>query len=167
MSTGAQIDRLFEGDRFPTQSFGDLVAIESENPIGNTGIMQLTPTPNDYLIVLTDPRPESDALRETIRSLQTLPVDIRMRTIVVNTDRPSTNRKFLKKNDLLGKVRMFSDESKDCMRAMTALDSNRYSITMFLVANDKIQKLARDVDQYAAAKVLRNAAKSFRESQPF
>jgi hypothetical protein len=169
----AGVDRLFEGDPAPVDCFEEIVNIKSENAIGRTGKERLVPwlrknpdRQRDYLIVLTDPRPKSDELRETINSLvSTLPSDILSRMIVINADSPSENRRWLKKSGFDEKMDVYSDEKLEWMRAYTALGEKRWSMTMFVIAEERIQKLARAVDQYAAPKVFRNAVKVLNDSR--
>ena len=47
----------------------------------------------DFLVVVTDPRERSTELRSIIPTLGKLPVDLRSKTIVINADKPSENRK--------------------------------------------------------------------------
>lgn len=46
------------------------------------------------------------------------------------------------------------------MRAYTALGQKRFSMCMFILADERIQKLARDVDGVLANRVIQNAVKS-------
>ena len=46
------------------------------------------------------------------------------------------------------------------MQAYTALGQKRFSICMFILADERIQKLARDVDGVFANRVIQNAVKS-------
>jgi len=90
-----------------------------------------------------------------------LPLDVRSRTIIVNADSPSENRRWLKKAGLLDdKVDVYSDEKMEWMRAYTALGENRWSMTMFIIQKGKVAKLARDIDQYGACRAVRNAVKA-------
>ena len=161
-------DRLFEGDPAPQDCFEGLVGIQLEKEIGKAGKERLLPwfgkKNSDYLVVLTDPRPESFELRETVNNvLADLPLDIRNKIIIVNADRPAENRRWLKKTG--HKAVVYSDENKEFMRAMTALGEDRWSITMFVLADERVQKLAREVDQYGASRAIRNAVKSLRETR--
>lgn len=121
----AGVDRLFEGDPAPVDCFEEIVNIKSENAIGRTGKERLVPwlrknpdRQRDYLIVLTDPRPKSDELRETINSLvSTLPSDILSRMIVINADSPSENRRWLKKSGFDEKIDVYSDEKQTSSKA--------------------------------------------------
>ena len=51
------------------------------------------------------------------------------------------------------------------MRAYTALGENRWSMTMLVIADGRVQKLARDVDQYGATRTVQNAVKSLGEAR--
>jgi hypothetical protein len=46
------------------------------------------------------------------------------------------------------------------MRAYTALGQKRFSMCMFILADERIQKLARDIDGVLANRVIQNAVKS-------
>ena len=66
----------------------------------------------------------------------------------------------MKKNGMWERMEIFSDEKLDWMRAYTALGRKRFSMSMFIVANERIQKLARDMDGDMASRVIQNAVKS-------
>ena len=193
-STVSGIERIFEGDPAPVECFEELVGIISENAIGSAGKERLVPwlgkkgssssssgKKDDYLVVLTDPRPKSYELQQTVKNLQAeLPADIRARLVVINADSPAENRRWLKKSQLLSsssssspsdgsfnndemKLQVYSDEKMEWMRTYTSLGEKRWSMTMFVLSNERVQKVARDVDQYGAAKTIRNAVRALRE----
>lgn len=167
--SGAGVDRIFEGDPAPEECFEELVSIKSENAIGVTGKQRLVPwlrknaaRHDDYTVIISDPRPQSPELRETVRNMMNeLPLDVRSRTVIVNADSPSENRRWLKKAGLPDdKVDVYSDEKMEWMRAYTALGENRWSMTMFIIQKGKVAKLAREIDQYGACRAVRNACKA-------
>ena len=163
------VDRLFEGDPAPDLPFKHLVSIQTGNEISDSGAQRIVPwlrkaRQDDYLLVLSEPRLESPELRETLMSLLSLPSDVLSRMIVINADSPAANRRWLKKNEgLNGKIEIYSDEKKEWMRAYTALGEDRLSMTLFLLSEGRVQKLVREVDVYAASRVIRNAIKSFEQ----
>jgi len=69
------------------------------------------------------------------------------------------SRRWLKKNDGV-KLDIYSDENKEWMKAYTALGEKRLSMCMFVIADERIQKLAREVDGVLASRVIQNAVKS-------
>jgi len=157
-SRRAIVDRLFEGDPAPTDPFGDLVDVERDVALGDRGARNLL-AKHQYTIVLCDPRPKSYELRTALDNIAgTLPHDLRNKLIVINADSPAENRRHWKKKGL--KLQVYSDENKDWMRSYTALGDKRWSIGMYIIANEKIQKLARDVDSISASRTIRNAVKS-------
>jgi hypothetical protein len=161
------LDRLFEGDPAPTQPFEELVSIKSENAIGDTGMRRLVPwlknTKSDYLIVVCDPRVKSPELREAATSLYSgLPKDMLSKLIVVNADTPAESRRWLKKSNLED-MNVFSDEKREWMQSYTALGEDRWSMTMFVIADERIQKVSRDMDTISAVKVIQNAVKAMNE----
>jgi hypothetical protein len=176
---GAGKDHLFEGDPAPTDCFEELVSIKSENAIGVTGKQRLVPwlhkntaRHEDCVVVLTDPRRQSVELRETVKGIVTdLPKDVQNKLIVINADSPAENRRWLKKSGLMSNtgdlqqptLDVYSDEKMEWMRSYTALGDKRWSMTMFVLASGKIQKLAREVNQYDATKTIQNAVKAFLE----
>lgn len=91
LKTGSGIDRLFEGDDAPSDPFEDLLIPQSGNTLGKAGAERLLG--NDYVVILTDPRPKSSELRLTIPSLTSLPKDLLAKLIVVNADSPAENRR--------------------------------------------------------------------------
>jgi hypothetical protein len=177
---GAGKDLLFEGDPAPTDCFEELVSIKSENAIGSTGKQRIVPwlhknvaRHDDYIVVLTDPRMQSLELRESVKILLLeLPKDIQSRLIVINADSPAENRRWLKKsgfssptNDDIQQptLEVYSDEKMEWMRSYTALGDKRWSLSMFVLAAERIQKLAREVDQYGASRTIQNAVKAHLE----
>ena len=112
-------------------------------------------------MVITDPREKSSELRQAITSVcKSLPKPILSKTIIINADAPPENRRWLKKNKLEEDVTIFSDEKREWMREYTALGETRWSMTMFILGDGKIQKLVREFDQDLAPTVVRNAVKS-------
>ncbi|KAL9179817.1 hypothetical protein ACHAXT_007787 [Thalassiosira profunda] len=97
--------RLYEGDPAPTSPFAELLSIENGEPIGKGGMKRLVPwegsksaTTSDYLVVVTDPRPKSSELRTAMKRLSgALSSDVLKKCLVINTDSPAENRRFLKK----------------------------------------------------------------------
>lgn len=143
---GAGVDRIFEGDPAPEECFEELVSIKSENAIGATGKQRLVPwlrknsaRHGDYLVIVSDPRPQSPELRDTVTAMMSeLPLDIRGRLVIVNSDSPAENRRWLKKSGFPdGKLEVYSDEKMEWMRAYTALGENRWSMTMFILAGER------------------------------
>lgn len=167
------IERLFEGDPVPVNCFEELINIKTENAIGVQGKERLVPwlakNPDkhgDYLVIVTDPRPKSTELRGTAANLLAeLPADILRRLIIVNADSPAENRRWLKKEGMEGKIEVFSDEKMEWMRAYTALGEKRWSMSMFIIAHGRVQKLVREMDFYAASRAIRNAVKSMNEAR--
>lgn len=169
----AGVDRLFEGDPAPTDCFEELVSIKSENAIGRTGKERLVPwlhknsaRHSDYLVIMCDPRPKSPEFRQTVQNLLVdMPHDIASRIIFVNADSPAENRRWMKKTDLTDKVDVYSDEKLQWMRSYTALGEKRWTMTMFIIADERVSRLAREVDLYGATKTIRNAVKALNEAR--
>ena len=161
------VDRRFEGDAAPAAPFEELVSIKSENVLGSAGAARLVPwlrknegRRSEYLAIISDPRPKSTELRSTIKQLAaSLPPHLLERLIVINADSPAENRRWMKKNDAF-QVEIYSDEKMEWMRSYTALGEKRWSMTLFVIADERIQKLARDIDGIQATKVVTNAINS-------
>jgi hypothetical protein len=159
---------MFEGDPAPAEPFEELVSIKTDNVIGAQGAERLVPwfgknaeRQRDYLVVFCDPRMKSNELQQAVQNMiQDLPAPILSRTIVINADTPAENRRWLKKSALEGKIDVYSDEKMDFMRSYTALGDQRWSMTMFVLADERVQKLAREVDEYAASRAIRKAVDS-------
>jgi len=168
ITSGSGVDRIFEGDPAPEECFEELVSIKSENAIGATGKQRLVPwlrknpaRHGDYLVIISDPRPQSPELRDSVASiLNELPLDIRSRMVIVNADSPAENRRWIKKAGIEDKVEVYSDEKLSWMRAYTALGENRWSMTMFVICGHKVAKLAREIDMYGVSRAVRNAVKA-------
>lgn len=160
--------RLYEGDPAPSSPFADLLNIENGEPIGKGGMKRLVPWERssgsgDYLVAITDPRPKSVELRTAMKRLTgALGPEVLKKCIVINTDTPAENRRFLKKN-LGGEdadLRIFCDEDMGWMREYTALGEKRFSITMFVLKKGRVEKLAREVEAEVLPMVVKNAISS-------
>jgi hypothetical protein len=46
-----------------------------------------------------------------------------------------------------------------------ALGETRWSMTMFIISNERVQKVAREVDRYGAGKAMRYAVKTLSEKR--
>lgn len=160
-------DRLFEGDPAPTAAFEELISIKSENAIGETGAKRLVPwlrnsASDDYLVVISDPRVKSTEFHDAIRAVRSeLTNDIVGKIVFINADTPAENRRFLKKNNLMDTgIKLFSDEKREWMQSYTALGENRWSMTMFIISKERIQKLVRELASVDAAIVVDKAIKA-------
>ncbi|CAJ1961621.1 unnamed protein product [Cylindrotheca closterium] len=159
-------DLLFEGDPAPTEEFNCLIPTTSEQPIGEMGAKRLVPWTrdgrgSDFLVVVCDPRIKSNDLREITKAISMeLPKNLLKETIVISADSPAENRRFLKKSNVAN-IDMFSDESKTWMKAYTALGAQKLYSTMYIVADGRIQRIARDLDPLDAVTTIRNADKSY------
>ena len=161
------MDRFFEGDPAPSEAFEELVSIKSENAIGAATVKRLIPwlrntNKSDYVVVVSDPREKSPEFQSTVRDLASeLPKDIFSKILFINADTPAQNRRFLKKNGISDtKIRLFSDEKREWMQAYTALGENRWSMTLFVLADERVQKIVREYSQISASDVLKNAVKA-------
>ena len=115
------------------------------------------------MVVLCDPRPESSDLQSAVRQIWADCQDVRTRFVVINSDRPSQSRKWLKKQGwTTNGPKVFADETKAWMRAYTALGDTRWSMTLFVLAGSRVQKLVRDVDVYTVGQVV---PKAFQQSK--
>jgi len=168
------IVRLYEGDPAPTSPFAELLSIENGEPIGKGGMKRLVPWEgsrtahsSDYLVVITDPRPKSLELRTAMRRLSgALTGDALRKCLVINTDTPGENRRFVKKN--LSKkedgssptLRILCDENMEWMREYTALGEKRFSMTVFVLKEGRVAKIAREVEAEVLPMVVKNAIQS-------
>jgi len=162
------VDRLFEGDPAPTQVFEELVSIKSENAIGETGATRLLPWlrknggggGKGYLIVVCDPRVKSPDFRDTVKAFR-MEKEILSHAIFINADTPAENRRWLKKDKLMDSgIRLFSDEKREWMRTYTALGEQRWSMTLFILAEERVQKLVRELASVNAPLVVERAIKA-------
>lgn len=123
------VDRIFEGDPAPTQCFSALIDIETGQELNENAMKTLIPEGDDYLLVLCDPRAESEDLRQTTKELYgNLSPDDRRRLIVINSDSPAENKRWLKKQPLPGQGRVYSDPNRQWMRTYTALGTKRWYV---------------------------------------
>lgn len=162
--------RLYEGDPAPTSPFIELLSIENGEPIGKGGMKRLVPWEgsrsagsDDYLVVVTDPRPKSAELRTAMKRLSgAMAGDALRKCVVINTDTPAENRRFVKKN-LGGEdsdLRIFCDENLEWMREYTALGEKRFSMTMFVLKKGRVEKIVREVEAEVLPMVVKNAIRS-------
>ena len=126
--------RLYEGDPAPTSPFAELLNIENGEPIGKGGMKRLVPWEGskssgsaDYMVVITDPRPKSIELRTAMKRLAgAFGSDVLKKCVIINTDTPAENRRFMKKNfgeeiEQQSGFRILCDENMEWMREYTAL----------------------------------------------
>ena len=168
----AGADRIVEGDPAPVECFAELVSIKTEAPIGLDAAERLVPWTgktshkHDFLVCFADPRPKSPELRKTMKKLLTdLPPDELKRLIIINSDSPAENRRWLKRNGLWDKLQVYSDEKMEWMQAYTALGEKRWSMSMFLIADELVQKLAREVDVDRASRTILNAVNQIHQQR--
>mmetsp|Transcript_7537 Transcript_7537/g.18465 ORF Transcript_7537/g.18465 Transcript_7537/m.18465 type:complete len:319 (+) Transcript_7537:37-993(+) len=161
------VDRFFEGDPAPSEAFEELVSIKSENAIGGPAAKRLLPwlrnaNKDDYVVVVSDPREKSPEFQNTLRDLSSeLPRDIFSKIVFINADTPAQNRRLLKKNNISeSNIRLFSDEKREWMQAYTALGENRWSMTLFVLADERVQKVVREFSSISASDVVKNAVKA-------
>ena len=143
------------------------MSIKSENAIGGPAAKRLIPwlrnsNKSDYVVVVSEPREKSPEFQNTVRDLSAeLPKDIFSKILFINADTPAQNRRFLKKNGISDtRIRLFCDEKREWMRAYTALGENRWSMTMFVLADERVQKVVREYSQISASNVLQSAVKA-------
>jgi hypothetical protein len=141
---------------------------------------------SDYIILLCDPRSESDDLRGATRQLWSeLPAELRNSLIVINADSPAENRRWFKQEGWFaaaassttattkkgataarpGAPLVYADPGRTWMRTYTALGSQRWSMTLFVVAAGRVQKLVRDVDVYTVGQVVPKAVAAYKEAK--
>eukprot|EP00977_Amphora_coffeiformis_P017166 scaffold5479_cov199-Amphora_coffeaeformis.AAC.105 len=168
------VERLFEGDPAPEGTCWEgLVIPQTDAPLGKVGMERLVPwlgktaNDDDYLLVICDPRPDSPDLQTTAQQLWSdLKPDLRQRLVIINADSPAQNRKWFKKNgwSTTGPT-VYSDTQREWMTAHTALGDKRWSMTLFVLASGRVQKLVRDLDVYTASKVVPKAVAAFKDAK--
>jgi len=112
--------------------------------------------------VMSDPRVKSPEFLSTVKSLSSeLPKDIFSKIVFINADTPAQNRRFLKKSNISeSSISLYSDEKREWMQAYTALGEDRWSMTLFVLAEERIQRLVREFSQISAANVVESAVKA-------
>mmetsp|Transcript_55474 Transcript_55474/g.64865 ORF Transcript_55474/g.64865 Transcript_55474/m.64865 type:complete len:315 (+) Transcript_55474:60-1004(+) len=163
------VDRIFEGDPAPDMPFEDLINMRTGVSLKKEGAEQLLPwrndkkKPNDFMLVISDPRPKSSALRSTVLSaVRDLPRDALDRLIIINVDTPQENSKFAKKNKLWDQnFKMFSDSNRDWMKSYTALGEERWTICAFLLSRGRVEHLIREVDPEISSNQLISLLQTF------
>merc|ERR1711935_1104295 len=116
----------------------------------------------EYVVIMSDPREKSPEFLSTLKDLSSeLPKDIFNKILFINADTPAQNRRFLKKNNISdSNIRLYSDEKREWMQAYTALGEKRWSMTLFVPADERIQKVVREFSQISASDVVKNAIKA-------
>eukprot|EP00804_Cyclotella_cryptica_P025331 CCRYP_012432-RA/>CCRYP_012432-RA protein AED:0.08 eAED:0.08 QI:286/1/1/1/1/1/3/86/315 len=169
------VARLYEGDPAPSTPFAELLDIQTEEPLGKSGVSRLIPwenssKANDYVVVITDPRPKSVELRSAMKKLCSGAVaeEIVKRCVIIDTDTPGENRRFLKKNFAEGSMveglTVLVDENLEWMREYTALGEKRFSMTMFVLSDGRCQKIAREVDADLICNAVTNAVRAMKSN---
>jgi hypothetical protein len=120
--------------------------------------------------MITEPRVKSPEFHDTVKSIKReLPKDLLSKLIFINADTPAENRRWLKKNNYLtneeeggggGGIRIFSDEKREFMQAYTALGDKRWSMTLFVIADERIQKIVRELSYVDAPAVVERAVRA-------
>lgn len=160
--------RLYEGDPAPSAPFERLLSIGNGEPLGPGGTKQLVPWERasasaDYLCVIADPRPKSTELRAGVSRLAAaLDAAALRQCVVINADTPAENRRFLKRKFVEGgpKVNILVDEDRSWMREYSALGEKRFSMTVFVLRDGRVAKLAREVEAEMLPIVVKNAITS-------
>ena len=60
-------------------------------------------------------------------------------------------------------LEVYSDEKMEFMRTYTALGDQRWTMTVYIIATERIQKLVRNVDQYTASRTIQNAIQAYKD----
>jgi hypothetical protein len=160
------VDRIMEGDPAKEAPFYDIVNIHTGNALGKEGASRMLPWLNtnqkDYLVIITDPREKSLDLRSTIKGISAnFPPNELSKLIVINADTPSENKRYLKKNDI-SNVNVYCDEKREWMREYTVLGENRWSMSVLILADKRVERLVRDVDLELAVPTIQNAIQSLK-----
>lgn len=161
------VDRIMEGDPAKEAPFYDIVNIHTGNALGKDGASRMLPWLNtnqkDYLVIITDPREKSPDLRSTIKGISaSFPPNELSKLIVINADTPSENKRYLKKNDI-SNVNIYCDEKREWMREYTVLGENRWSMSVLILADKRVERLVRDVDLELAVPTIQNAIQSLKK----
>jgi len=156
------VDRIFEGDPASVTPFEDLINIKSNNALGKVGTERLLPwlkknSSKDYLIFVCDPREKSSDLR---KAMKLLPGKLKGKKVIfISSDSPAESRRWIKKNEI-GDINIYADEKREWMRAYTALGAKRWSMSMFILADGRVEKLIRELDPDLMDKAITNAINS-------
>jgi hypothetical protein len=73
----------------------------------------------------------------------------------------STPKQPLQLQQQTQSLEVYSDEKMEFMRTYTALGDQRWTMTVYIIATERIQKLVRNVDQYTASRTIQNAIKAY------
>jgi len=161
------VERIMEGDPAKEGPFYDIVNIHTGNALGKDGASRMLPWLNtnqkDYLVIITDPREKSTDLRSTIKGISaSLPPEELSKLIVINADTPSENKRYLKKNEI-SNVNVYCDEKREWMREYTVLGENRWTMSVMILADNKVKRLVRDVDLELAIPTIQNVIQSLKK----
>jgi hypothetical protein len=86
-----------------------------------------------------------------------LPTPMKSSMIIVNADTPSENRRWIKKSAYDETLNVMSDEKLTWMRSYTALEEERWSMTLFVLEDGRVKRIVRDLDQFSASRVIVDA----------
>jgi len=163
------VNRLFEGDEIGSKPFEDLVSVQTEKALTELDVKKMlpwlkNPESNDYVIIFCDPRPKNNEFRKIISSCHGYyPRNMMSKCYFINADSPAENRRWIRKQKEIPAHQILSDEKRQWMRAVTALGEKRWSATMFIVAQGRIQSLVRDLDHEMLQTIVDNALKRYRD----
>lgn len=160
---------LFEGDHAPVQPFYHLVSVHTGVALNETTTGNILPWDNrnvlaqeeymDYTVIVSDPRAKSSEFRTTMKLFATgLPHEIQQRIIFINADTHAENKRWLKKNNV--HIELFSDEHKEWMKKYNTLGKQRWSMSMVILANGRVQRMVRELDFDSALRIVTNSVKT-------
>mmetsp|Transcript_10313 Transcript_10313/g.14795 ORF Transcript_10313/g.14795 Transcript_10313/m.14795 type:complete len:100 (+) Transcript_10313:211-510(+) len=91
-----------------------------------------------------------------------LPSHIIENMIVINSDTPGENRKWMRRNNV-SNLRIYSDEKMNWMKTYTMHGIEGLSIAIFIIADERVHKIAREVHGSETMEKLTNMVRSLRK----
>jgi len=164
------VSRLFEGDEISSKVFEDLVSVQTEKALSESDVIKILPwlknsESDEYVLIFCDPRPKNNEFRKIISSFHaSYPKSMMPKVWFINADSPSENRRMVRK--MQGGIlahNILSDEKRLWMRSVSALGEKRWSTTMFVLAQGRVQSLVRDFDFEMLQTIVNNALKRYRD----
>lgn len=135
--------QLREGDKARRRDFEALLEADSQRPLGPMKAAQLVPwVPpflTDYLVVVADPRRQSNEARAAIQYLESS--DVEHVIAVTADDSPSDLLAWKKRVGITegdGSIQIFTDPSLEWMRNYSCIDDDHWSLHILVIDSDGI-----------------------------
>eukprot|EP00571_Detonula_confervacea_P000289 CAMPEP_0172330032 /NCGR_PEP_ID=MMETSP1058-20130122/61190_1 /TAXON_ID=83371 /ORGANISM="Detonula confervacea, Strain CCMP 353" /LENGTH=362 /DNA_ID=CAMNT_0013047231 /DNA_START=1933 /DNA_END=3021 /DNA_ORIENTATION=- len=165
---------LHEGDIAKRRDFEPLIDCDSGIPLGPIEAARLVPwVPpfvKDCMIILSDPRAQSNDLRRTIQyltsNLSSTSGILLEQVIAISSDDISETNSWKNRVDVDTSIRIFSDVNWEWMRRYSAVVSDgRWSLSIIVIDTDGvIREVIRDVEPSNASQLVAKSVEAIKQT---